>query len=245
MTNKNFYDDDSNTTKIPNFANGTDTDTNSIDMSIFKMSDDELYDDVPKKKKEAKSSGPKKKVNTTVALCLVVSAILFVVALFCCIYALNAKKNVTLLQDKITQLQASASEKESTISNLTVEVETLRAENEQLKANNSGSNTNTTTDPNNKYPKGTKLYITEDGSKQGVRASASKDAETLTDSEGNNIVLYWGDEATLAEDATKDSSGNYWAKVSKITADGKEITVNNGYIRIEWDGEIWATVKEQ
>ena len=77
------------------------------------------------------------------------------------------------------------------------------------------------------------LYITEDGGNQGVRVSASVDAETATDSDGTSIVKYWGDKVTLTGDATVDNDGNYWGKI------------DSGFIRIEYDGEIWATTEEQ
>ena len=94
-------------------------------------------------------------------------------------------------------------------------------------------NAGNASDPNNKYPSGTVLYITEEGGNQGVRVSASVDAETATDSDGANIVLYWGDKITLIGNATIDNDGNYWGEI------------NSGFIRIEYDDEIWATTEEQ
>ena len=71
MTRKNPYEKGTQELDIPDFVEdktSTSTDSTSIDMSIFKMSDDELYDDVeaedyaedydekPKKKRKANSS---------------------------------------------------------------------------------------------------------------------------------------------------------------------------------------------
>ena len=46
MTRKNPYENQDDTLDIPDFVEDkTRTDSASVDMSIFKMSDDELYDD--------------------------------------------------------------------------------------------------------------------------------------------------------------------------------------------------------
>ena len=47
MTRKNPYENQDETIDIPDFVEDkTKTESSTVDMSIFKMSDDELYDDV-------------------------------------------------------------------------------------------------------------------------------------------------------------------------------------------------------
>lgn len=211
---------------IPDFVE--DTDSTSVDMSIFKMSDDELYDDAPKKKdtKEPKTTG-KKKSNSTIVLCLVLIGILLVTSVVSLIYAVKEHGKVSTIQDELTQVKAQNTDLQNTVNSLNGQVAELNAKLEENK------NSGTSSDPNNKYPSGTKLYITEDGGSQGVREKASKDADTVTGSDGNPLVLYWGDSVTLTADATIDADGTYWGKYDK------------GYIRIEVGDEVWATTDPQ
>lgn len=211
---------------IPDFVE--DTDSTSVDMSIFKMSDEELYDDTPKKKanKEPKTNGSKKS-NSTIILCLVLIGILLVTSVVSLIYAVKEHSKVSTINDELTQVKAQNNDLQNTVNTLNGQIAELNAKIEEQK------NSGTSSDPNNKYPSGTKLYITEDGGSQGVREKASKDSDTVLDSNGNPLVLYWGDSITLTADATIDDNGNYWGKYDK------------GYIRIEVGDEVWATTDPQ
>ena len=222
-------DEKENTVDIPDFVEEKDdTDSTSVDMSIFKMSDEELYDDVPKKEvKEEKTSSPRKKSNSTIILCLVLIGILLVTSVVATIYAFKEHKKVAGLETENTQLKAQNTDYQNAINGLNGQIEELNAKLEEK--NNAG----TSSDPNNKYPAGTVLYITEDGGSQGVREKASKDSDTVTDNSGNPVVLYWGDKITLTADATVDDNGTYWGKTDK------------GFIRIEVGDEIWASVEPQ
>lgn len=222
----NDYDNQkTDTVDIPDFVEEKEDTDSSVDMSIFKMSDDELYDDAPKS--ENKNSQGKKKSNSTLVLCLVLICILLVTSAVGIIYSLKEHKKVSSLNDEITQLKATNNDLQTKIGTLNSEKEALEA---KLKEK---ENAGTSSDPNNKYPSGTTLWITEDGSTQGVRVTASKDAETAVDSEGNMIVLYWGDKVVLTADATVDSNGTYWGKI------------DTGFIRIETNGEVWASTEQQ
>lgn len=81
---------------------------------------------------------------------------------------------------------------------------------------------------NTKYPAGTVLYITPYGSCQGIRKSPRLDSDFACEEN-----LYWGDRITLITDAVKDTDGNYWGEIDK------------GFIRIECQGEIWASTEIQ
>ena len=219
MTN---FNDDDKTITIPDFMDDKDTDS-SVDMSIFKMSDDELYDDVPKKEEKKKTS--KKKVNSTLVLCLVVIGFLVVALTVVSVYAFKQHSSYIADHDKATQLEAANKDLTAKVSTLDAQVITLQAKIKEIEENG------TVSDPDAKYKKGAKLYITEDGSSQGVRTKASVESEVVT-KDGSDYVLYWGDTVTLVEDAKKDADGNYWGKI------------DGGYIRIEYDGEEWATLDE-
>lgn len=217
---------DDNNVDIPDFLE--DTDSTSVDMSIFKMSDEELYDDVPKKKetKEPKSNG-KKKSNSTIILCLVLIGILLVTSIVSLIYAVKEHGKVTTINDELNQVKAKNTDLQNTVNALNGQIAELNAKIEEQK------NSGTSSDPDNKYPSGTKLYITQDGGSQGVRQKASKDSDTVLDSDGTPLVLYWGDSVTLTADATIDENGTYWGKYDK------------GYIRIIVGDEVWATTDPQ
>jgi len=228
MANYNYDDVNDETVDIPDFVEDKDNgDSSSVDMSIFKMSDEELYDDVPKRETRRQDRAPRKKSNATIILCVILIGILLVTSVVSLIYAVKEHGKVTTLNTEITQLKAKNDELNTTVTALSSQIEALNKQIEEAKKGD------TQADPNNKYPSGTVLYITQDGGSQGVRVKASKDADTATNSDGSLIVLYWGDKVTLTEDATVDSNGTYWGKT------------NNGYIRIEVDGEIWATTEEQ
>lgn len=218
-----FEKDDTNTVDIPDFVEDKDsTESTSVDMSIFKMSDDELYDDEPKKKVSQTPSSneptPKKKSNSTIILCLVLIGVLLVTAAVSVIYAFKEHSSKAELEATVSQLTAQNNDLQNTISTLNGQIADLNA---KIESNN---NAGTSADPDKKYASGTVLYITEEGAGQGVKEKASMDSDFTSD------TLYWGDKVTLLADATVDSDGTYWGKIDK------------GFIRIEYNGEIWASV---
>ena len=219
-------DTNTNTVDIPDFVEEKDTESTSIDMSIFKMSDEELYDDVPKKKEVKKtendqSKPEKKKSNSTVILCLVLVGILIVTSVVSLIYAFKEHSSKAELEETITQLTAQNTDLQNKNNEL---AQTITELNNKIDQGNTAGNTS---NPDNKYPKGTVLYITEEGGGSGIKQKASMDSEFTTD------TLYWGDKVTLLADATVDEDGTYWGKIDK------------GYIRIIYKGEVWATTEQQ
>lgn len=220
-----FEKDDDNKIDIPDFVEEKDDDSTSVDMSIFKMSDEELYDDV-KVKDEKEPKVHKKKSNSTILLCLVVIGILLVTSVVSIIYALKEHNSISAVQEQLTQAQAQNTDYVNQINTLNGQVADLNKKIEEMK------NAGTTSDPNNKYSKGTLLYITEDGHTQGVRVKASKDSDYATNADGSSVVLYWGDEVTLTADATIDENGVYWGQYDK------------GFFRIEVGEEVWASTEK-
>lgn len=225
----NLFDKDENkNVDIPDFVEDKD-DSTSVDMSIFKMSDDELYDDSAKEEKANKPL--KKKSNSTIILCLVLVVILLVTSVVSVIYALKEHKSAATLTEQVSQLTAQKVDYESKINALNAQVTELNAKIDEIK------NAGTTVDPDNKYPKGTKLYITEAGGvpPQAVRSKADVNSETVYNEDGTPVLLDWDFDTpvVLIADATKDANGNYWGKI------------DSGYFRIEYNGEIWATANPE
>ena len=211
---------------IPDFIEDNDKDTGSVDMSIFKMSDEELYGDSKKKKSEKleETTEKKKNSNSTIILCLILIVILFIAAVGGIIFAVKKNSDYTKANDELTQVKATINDYQTRINNLTEQVNTLNEKIEELKK------ADTKSDPNSKYPKGTVLYVTEDGQGMTIKKQASMDAEAI---DAAQTYADWGDKFTLLEDATLDSNGNYWGKTEK------------GYIRIEYNGEIWCSKEQQ
>ena len=179
----NLFDDEKNNTlDIPDFVEEKDdTDSQDVDMSIFNMSDEELYDDVPKKQDKPKT---KKKSNSTIVLCIVLICILLVTSIVATIIAFKEHSSCTKLEEELTQVKATITDYQTKINEKDNQISLLNTELESLK------NSNTVSDPDNKYPSGTKLYITEDGHMQGVREKASVSADTAKKSDGTSYVLY-------------------------------------------------------
>ena len=88
MFEKNPYEKDE-TLDIPDFVEDkTTTNSESIDMSIFKMSDDELYDDAEENEEEYREVKPRTgRVNTSLVLCLIIIALLLITSVASLIYA--------------------------------------------------------------------------------------------------------------------------------------------------------------
>lgn len=220
MTNMNPFDEDK-IVDIPDFVEEKDK-TDDVDMSIFKMSDEELYDDVPKKPKKQKVSKSSSRSNATLILSLALIVVLLITSCVAIIYGIKQSKSNTALTSELAQTKAKNVELQTTVNELNIQVGKLQEELNNIKDGD------TQKDPNNKYPAGTVLYITEAGQGMGIKKTPSMDADFVDES-----ILNWGDKIVLKADATKDSNGNYWAEIEK------------GFIRIEYNGEIWASTEEQ
>ena len=214
MTN---FNEDDKTISIPDFMDDKDTDS-SVDMSIFNLPDEELYDDVPKKSDKKKTE--KKKSNSTIVLCLVVIGVLMAALTVVSIYAVQQHNAYAKDHDKITQLEAANKDANAKVNELQNQLDTLQA---QIKEKETSG---TTSDPNSKYKSGTKLYITEEGHEYAIRKQAKLDSE-------KGEVKYWGESIVLLEDGIVDADGNYWGKVE------------GGYFPLEYNGEVFASSEKQ
>lgn len=220
----NLFNDnnDTDTIDIPDFVEDKDaTTSSSVDMSIFKMSDEELYDDVPEEGKGDEKISHKKKSNSTLILCLILVAILLLISTVSIIYGLKQHSKVSTLETELSQVKAQNTDLQNQVATLNGDISTLNGRLKELQEGGAK------TDPDNKYPSGTVLYITETGGSMGVRVAPKEDAEKT------DITLYWGDKVTLIDNAVVDDDGNYWGKI------------DDGYIKIVYDGEEWASTEQQ
>lgn len=135
MTRKNPYENQDETLDIPDFVEEkTKTESSTVDMSIFKMSDDELYDDVDETEvNEDGEYAPRKKMNTTLLLSLIINFILLAACVGAIIYALNQHKAYVKANTDYQQIQASQevlkqqiNERDLTIDTLTKQIEDLQ-----------------------------------------------------------------------------------------------------------------------
>ena len=150
MTNKNpyeksssFFEKDDDTVTIPDFvedrtgnssnSSSTFTDSTSVDMSIFKMSDDELYDDVDKKE-AVEEYRPRKKSKATLVLSLLLIGLLLLTSIGAIIYALKQRNSYVEANTKYLQLQANQEEYQKQIAEKDAKIEELRKEIEELKS---------------------------------------------------------------------------------------------------------------
>lgn len=135
MTRKNPYENQDETLDIPDFVEEkTKTESSTVDMSIFKMSDDELYDDVDETEvNEDGEYAPRKKMNTTLLLSLIINFILLAACVGAIIYALNQHKAYVKANTDYQQIQASQevlkqqiNERDLTIDTLSKQIEDLQ-----------------------------------------------------------------------------------------------------------------------
>ena len=193
---------------IPDFLEDTKTGSStSIDMSIFKMSDDELYDDNEVEEDEDDNDDfedlkPKKrrKSNTPIIICLITIIILLATCIGAFIYAVNQHKAYVDINTKYVQVQANEENYKKQLAEKDATIEALQAQ-----INNSGSGSGQSTS-------GT-VYEIVDGPIT-FRKEPTSDAEATTFN--GKEYAETGDKLTVIEVVNdKDvSNGPKWAKVA-------------------------------
>ena len=224
---KNPYENDEETKSvdIPNFVADEDNgESTSVDMSLFQMSDDELYGKYSDQDEDSFEPNHKKS-NIALIIAIAFACLFFVLSAVSIFYALNEHKKVTTLDNQVSQLKALNSDYQTKYSNLQKQLEELEKQIQEQP-----STEDVTTDPDNKYPKGTILYITKDGQGMVIKTEPNMSSATIS---GSKRYVDWGDKVTLIADAIIDADGNYWGQIDK------------GYIRIIYKGEVWASTKQQ
>lgn len=223
MMKRRRIDDTDETLDIPDFIEdktASDSST-SVDMSIFKMSDDDLYDDTGTSELEEDDEfdelRPKKKrkTNTPLIICLIVIALLLAACVGSLFYAL--KQHQALVKTKTEYLQVQANEenykrqlqeKDETINNLTKQIEELK-------------------NANNKGGTGTLIYEIVDGGMY-FRKEPTSDAEKTTFNGAEQCLT--GEKYNVIEVVDdKDVAGIKWAKLA-----------DNVYFCLGTAEETWA-----
>lgn len=222
MTNKNPYEKDE-TLDIPDFLEDT-SDDPSVDMSIFKMSDKELYDDVEdgENNDEEYIEKPKRNNGGSNTFLVIVSIILFLstlIAAFVAYTKVNDYKEINSLyldtQVKNEELKAEITKKDEEIAKLNGLI-------------NNGGNKQ---DDNTNEPTSKDTYVVSDGP-ISFRSEPSRDKENLIEYNGEEKA-YNGEEFVALEvvKGTDDAEYTY----IKIAEDV--------YLCLGTPGEVWAKKK--
>ncbi len=149
MTNKNPYlKQDTDELDIPDFVEEkTRSDSSSIDMSIFKMSDDELYDDTSDKTRvysdddyDDDEDVPKRrrKGNSSLILCLIIIFLLMALLAGAGFYAYKQHQAYVKANTAYLQMQANEANYKKQIADQATTIETLNKQIEELKNNAKG-----------------------------------------------------------------------------------------------------------
>lgn len=214
-TKNHVEDDETETVTIPDFVEDKTT-SKSVDMSIFKMSDEELYDDVETKEdeedgEEEYDDEPKKGGKGGLIFCIILILILVACVGGAGFYALKEHKAYVESETKLQQVLANENaykqqiaEKDNLIASLNQQLEEMK----EVK--------------NNTTP-----YIVVDGG-MFFRTKPEADADKTT---------FNGKEKAMDDDVLnvievvddKDDNDTKWAKLA-----------DNVYVCIEFEGEVWA-----
>lgn len=217
MTRKNPYENQDETLDIPDFFDEKSQESNdsgTVDMSIFKMSDEELYDDaVNEDDNSLELTGTRsgRKLNTTALLALVLIVLLLATCVGCLLYAANQHRAYVKANTNYNQVLANQDAYKQQIAEKDAMIESLNKQIEELK---------------NKSSYTTGVYEIVDGP-----ISFRSTPERLED----NMTTYNGyDQAVDGEkfnviDVVKDSQGYSWAKVA-----------DDIYFCLGTSDEVWA-----
>ncbi len=161
MTRKNPYENQDDTLDIPDFVEDRSTyDTStSPDMSIFKMSDDELYDDIDDEKEEPEQEEEplrrKKPVDASLILSIITICVLLAACAGAAVYALRQHKAYVEVNTEYQKLAAKQSNFDKQLAEKDAQIAELNKQIEALKQNGGGSSSSGT--------QGGTVYVVTDG----------------------------------------------------------------------------------
>ena len=217
MTNKNPYENDE-TLDIPDFIEDNNNDSQSVDMSIFKMSDEELYDDNPSDDSDdlLTESKPKKKKNSTVVICMVCICVLLATTVAAIIYAMQQHNAYVDVNTKYQQLQPLVTEKDNEITTLKTQITAL----EQQLAEKQKEVSNEKT-----------VYVITDGPIR-FRSTPNRDGDYT---KYNGEEYAWDDEEfEVIQVVTGNDDNSYtWAKIA-----------DDVYFCLGTSDDVWASKKD-
>lgn len=230
MTNKNPYE---NGVDIPDFIEKKDDD---IDMSVFKMAQDETtgnsfdiddeddYDDEPKRKLSSKG------------LLIIGGAalvVLLIAAIAGWIFGISKNNSLTKLQAEYTTLETKLNEANTSITSLNNQITLLNTEIEKYKSSGSGDSGNgTPTASGTKYKFAEGIAVRKGASSSNEYVSFSKLPDAVQDAvyENNGEVRTRDGAVAEVYETKNDSEGNLWGKVA-----------DNAWVCLKYQGEEWAT----
>ena len=193
MTNKNPYESD-NTVDIPEFVEDrSSTRSESIDMSIFKLSNDDTQEYDEYDEEEYEEVHRSRNSNTLTLIFIILIILLLIAAVAAGLYALKQKKNYAALDAQYQTLVSEVNDYKTTISTLENEVNQLT---DQLNAKKQESS-------------GTTYEVIENGINFRKGAGTSYDKTTYN----GESQAYSGDTFKVSE-IVQDSDGNKWAKIA-------------------------------
>ena len=141
MTRKNPYENQDETLDIPDFFEDNnsfekqETDSGTVDMSIFKMSDEELYDDVSQED-DGQETGTRtinRKLNTTALLVLGIMLLLLATCVGSLIYAASQHRAYVKANTNYNQVLANQDAYKQQIAEKDAMIESLNKQIEELK----------------------------------------------------------------------------------------------------------------
>ena len=222
MTNKNPYEKKGEELDIPDFVEEKTLGSDSIDMSIFKMSDDELYDDPTGDTKVYSDDDDddfdekpkrKKKGNGSLILCLIIIFLLLASLAGLGYYAFKQHQAYVKANTSYLQMQANEANYKKQIADQATTIETLNKQIEELRNNASGE--------------GNLLVEVTDGP-ISFRKAPSREAD-FTTYNGNDYANN-GDKFKAIEIVKGTDDAEYsWARVA-----------DEVYFCMGTDGDVWA-----
>lgn len=208
------HDRKEETLDIPDFIEDK-SETTSVDMSIFKMSDEELYDDVPEKQTKKNSERPVKKSNSGVIILSILAILLAMATAVAMIYAVSQSKEVDAANTALSQAQAKISELETKNSQLTNNVDELNKQIEELK-----------------HPKVTDLYYEITDGPVTYRDAPNRNADK-TEFEGYDYAAN-GEKFKVIEVVEDEEDSDYtWVKIAEDV-----------YFCLGTEDDVWASKVE-
>ncbi len=149
MTSKNPYEKHGREElDIPDFVEEKTNGSDSIDMSIFKMSDDELYDDTGTGNTRLYDDDEleekpvrKRKANASIVLCLIIIALLMLSLAGSLYFVVKYRKAFVTANTEKTQLQNNEANYKKQIEDQLATIELLNRKIEELSSSSKGSGT--------------------------------------------------------------------------------------------------------
>lgn len=212
-TKNHDVEDETDTVTIPDFVEDK-TNSKSVDMSIFKMSDEELYDDADNSEEDDTDEyddEPKKGGKGGLIFCIILILLLAACTAAAGFYALKQHKAYVESETKLNQVLANENAYKQQIAEKDNLIASLNQQLEEMKEQK-----------NNSTP-----YVVVDGG-MFFRTKPEADADKTTFN--GEDKAFDGDILNVLEVVEdKGDSSTKWAKLA-----------DSVYVCIEFEGDVWA-----